>query len=411
MTSIRTPASRTSPTRATSPAATSPRTHSTTPRPRSSRSWVSRWCRPISGRWGRCRHPPRGQPAGSVGVAELVHHVLRHDAEGYAQAYRDGVNDLAARLLHPEGTGAQVAAALGGAARGHPQATWGIQATRAFLAAVRPRREGRGARHRVRPRPPRLRGPRRHRAVLRRGRVGAGRPRSRNALHRHLLRAAHALDRPALRRRPRGRHLRREGAQQLRQRHGRRDPRRYQLGGGQPLPRHLHVARRPVPQAHPPYSAAGHRALAAGITDHLAAGNNADRRAGTSVSWAHRPTASRSWPSVRWTCRWAWPISPRAACPGAGAGRRRRAGLAGLLVVADAHRRGHQRHQHGHAARGRAGRALGGGDRPPWPRALGNSVHGERAAPAAVTRRRNGARAGTPVEKRAPGATSPGWCS
>jgi hypothetical protein len=37
-------------------------------------------------------------------------------------------------------------------------------------------------------------------------------------------------------------------------------------------------------------------------------------------------------------------------------------------------------------------------------------VHGERAAPAAVTRRRNGARAGTPV-RRAPGVTSPGWCS
>jgi len=73
---------------------------------------------------------------------ELVHHVLPRDVEAYAQAYRDGVTDLAARLLHPDGSGtAQVAAPPGSALfTDTPQATWGIQASQAISAS----RSGRG---------------------------------------------------------------------------------------------------------------------------------------------------------------------------------------------------------------------------------------------------------------------------
>ena len=73
---------------------------------------------------------------------ELVHHVLHHDVEGYATAYRDGVNDLAARLLHPGDPGTARAAAPPGSAlfADTPQATWGIQATKALSSP----RTGRG---------------------------------------------------------------------------------------------------------------------------------------------------------------------------------------------------------------------------------------------------------------------------
>ena len=113
------------------------------------------------------------------------------------------------------------------------------------------------------------------------GGAAAGRPRPRHALHRHVLRAAVAVDRPALRHRLRGGHLRRQGAQQRRQRLGRADPRRHQLGG---RPTAATCSRcRSAPtcmQAHPPYSAAGARALQKGSLIIAAAGNNADRRAG-----------------------------------------------------------------------------------------------------------------------------------
>jgi subtilisin family serine protease len=75
---------------------------------------------------------------------ELVHHVLQ-DVLEYARAYRDGVDDLAERVLHAhDGNGNGHGAATG--ARGAPlfadtaQATWGIQAVRADSSP----RSGRG---------------------------------------------------------------------------------------------------------------------------------------------------------------------------------------------------------------------------------------------------------------------------
>jgi subtilisin family serine protease len=78
---------------------------------------------------------------------ELVHHVLHHEGvhlggADYAQAYRDGVSDLADRLRHPEGAAAVFAPAGPGIAgfTDTPQATWGIQATKALSTP----RTGRG---------------------------------------------------------------------------------------------------------------------------------------------------------------------------------------------------------------------------------------------------------------------------
>jgi subtilisin family serine protease len=80
---------------------------------------------------------------------ELVHRVLHHDAlhqdaGAYAQAYRDGVQDLTARLLHPDGSGTAQPTAPPGSAlfADTPQATWGIQATKALSSP----RSGRGIR-------------------------------------------------------------------------------------------------------------------------------------------------------------------------------------------------------------------------------------------------------------------------
>jgi subtilisin family serine protease len=75
---------------------------------------------------------------------ELVHHVLRESVVEYAQAYRDGVADLAEHLLHADGAAAAALAA--GAAQplfqDTAQATWGIQAVQATSSA----RSGRGIR-------------------------------------------------------------------------------------------------------------------------------------------------------------------------------------------------------------------------------------------------------------------------
>ncbi|WP_346618674.1 S8 family serine peptidase [Blastococcus montanus] len=59
---------------------------------------------------------------------ELVHHVLPHGVGGYAQGYRDGVADLTGRLLSRDAGGS------GGVGPGFadtPEATWGVQAVRA----------------------------------------------------------------------------------------------------------------------------------------------------------------------------------------------------------------------------------------------------------------------------------------
>jgi subtilisin family serine protease len=73
---------------------------------------------------------------------ELVHHVLEHDRSGYARGYRDGVSDLTERLLDADGTGDAVGQEPPGGAlfEDTPQATWGIQATKADCSP----RSGRG---------------------------------------------------------------------------------------------------------------------------------------------------------------------------------------------------------------------------------------------------------------------------
>jgi subtilisin family serine protease len=63
---------------------------------------------------------------------ELIHHVLRESALEYAQAYRDGVADLAEHLLHSNGHGvALMAEATQPMFADTPQATWGIQGVQA----------------------------------------------------------------------------------------------------------------------------------------------------------------------------------------------------------------------------------------------------------------------------------------
>jgi subtilisin family serine protease len=211
---------------------------------------------------------------------ELVHHVLDHDVEGYAQAYRDGVNDLAARLLHPEGTGAQVAAPSGSALLADtPQATWGIQATKALSS----RRSGRGMKV----------------AVLDTG-FDLGHPDfvGRNVTAQSFVAGESAQDGHG------------HGTHCIGTSCGPRMPStgpRYGVAyeadifAGKVLSNsgsgtdagilagiNWAVANRcpvismslgaPVPQAHPPYSAAGRRALQRGSLIIAAAGNNADRR-------------------------------------------------------------------------------------------------------------------------------------
>ena len=76
---------------------------------------------------------------------ELVHHVLQATVMEYAQAYKDGVDDLATRVLHAEGNGnghGLATATRAGAPlfEDTPHATWGIQATQAVSSS----KSGRG---------------------------------------------------------------------------------------------------------------------------------------------------------------------------------------------------------------------------------------------------------------------------
>ncbi len=81
-----------------------------------------------------------GRPVLSVSP-ELVHHVLRPSVLDYARAYRDGVDDLALRVLHANGQeGAEAVAPAAPLFEDTAQATWGIQATRANASS----RSGRG---------------------------------------------------------------------------------------------------------------------------------------------------------------------------------------------------------------------------------------------------------------------------
>ena len=74
---------------------------------------------------------------------ELVHHVLRESALEYALAYRDGVSDLAEHLLHANGHHAALAArAVQPTFADTAQATWGIQAVQATSSSF----SGRGIR-------------------------------------------------------------------------------------------------------------------------------------------------------------------------------------------------------------------------------------------------------------------------
>src|SRR3954470_22312797 len=64
---------------------------------------------------------------------ELIHHVLRESVLEYAQAYRDGVSDLADHLMHANGSGAAMVAADPSQPTfaDTAQATWGMQAVQA----------------------------------------------------------------------------------------------------------------------------------------------------------------------------------------------------------------------------------------------------------------------------------------
>ena len=129
---------------------------------------------------------------------ELVHHVLQ-DVLEYTRAYRDGVDDLAERVLHAADHDGMAAMAAAGAPllfEDTTQFTWGIQAVEANSSPL----SGRGIGVAVLDTGfdlahPDFAGRTRDGAVVRTGRAGPGRARPRHALHRHLVR-------PALARRP-----------------------------------------------------------------------------------------------------------------------------------------------------------------------------------------------------------------
>jgi subtilisin family serine protease len=74
---------------------------------------------------------------------ELIHHVLRESVLEYAQAYRDGVSDLADHLMHTNGHGTSlVADATQATFADTAQATWGMQAVQATSSP----RSGKGIR-------------------------------------------------------------------------------------------------------------------------------------------------------------------------------------------------------------------------------------------------------------------------
>ena len=105
----------------------------------------------------------------------------------YVRGFRDGVSCLYDQL---KAGGPDEAADPGFS--DNDSFTWGLQATRASDSLADGRRHRRrGTRHRLRPRAPRLRGPRRSSSQsFVAGRDRPGRPRSRHALRRHLLRTA-----------------------------------------------------------------------------------------------------------------------------------------------------------------------------------------------------------------------------
>src|SRR4051794_9453805 len=75
---------------------------------------------------------------------ELIHHVLQESVLEYAQAYRDGVSDLVDHLMHTNGHGTALLAAdpTRPTFADTPQATWGMQAVQAISSP----RSGKGVR-------------------------------------------------------------------------------------------------------------------------------------------------------------------------------------------------------------------------------------------------------------------------
>ena len=145
-----------------------------------------------------------------------------------------------------------------------------------------------------------------------------------------------------------------------------------------------------VQMAHPPYSAAGARALEKGCLIIAAAGNNADRRAGN-VGFVGAPANSPEIMAVgalEQQLGMAF-FSARSLPARGGQVDIAGPGFQVLLLLAAAHAvPDDQRHQHGHAARGRGRGAVGRGHRAARAGAVGHPLPGEPAAAAAVGRRR-----------------------
>ena len=261
------------------------------------------------------------------------------------------------------------------------------------LAAHRARDPGRRARHRGRPRPPRPRRASGHRDLLRPGPVRPGRARARHALRGHRLRTAHRGGVPGVRRRPGGGGPRRQGAQRRGLGHRCGDPRRHRLGGAQRVPGDLDVAGRRHPGAQPRLH--GRRAPSAGpgVAHRRRGGQQrrprlgGDRFRGGAGEQPGRPGGRRAGrpPGGRVLLRPQHRPPRRTGRPG-----RTRGGRLLLLAGPDLLRHD-QRHEHGHAARRRSGRAVGRGDRPAGTGPVVGAGPGQPAAAPPVGRRRLGA--------------------
>ncbi|WP_236834417.1 S8 family serine peptidase [Blastococcus sp. KM273129] len=217
-----------------------------------------------------------GRPVLSVSP-ELVHHVLDEGAASYARGYRDGVADLTGRLLAAPGEEPPGPARL----EDTRQATWGVRAVGADTSS----RSGRGIRVAVLDTGFDLAHPDfAGRAVTARSFVAGEGPQDGHGHGTHCIGTACGPRTPPSGPRYGVAHEAEIFAGKVLGDDGSGTDAGILAGMNWAVTNRCPVISMSlgadVPEAHPPYSAAGRRALAQGSLVVAAAGNNADRRAG-----------------------------------------------------------------------------------------------------------------------------------
>jgi subtilisin family serine protease len=85
---------------------------------------------------GALQTSPEAQRSVLAVAPELIHHILPAVTADYHRGYRDGVNDLHERLGDGAAANGAAAVAVGTAFADTDEATWGLQATRAFASTL-----------------------------------------------------------------------------------------------------------------------------------------------------------------------------------------------------------------------------------------------------------------------------------